>query len=640
VVPINVPWGRRAAAAARPAVIMALVIGALAVGATPASAKSKQAGSSCTPAVNATAGGVVSSFCFQPTSTTAGGDPGLDTTIDFDYSSRGDTVQNMTVTMPPGVLAIPTAVGALCQPSELTAGTCPAASQVGDGTVTADSPILPILTLPANSALYEMSIPTDEMGVDAAYFGLAIWLGSGPPKPGQAPVAVGFASACLVSAGTTTESCTNPSSTAPIVGQPAVQFDFANLPTSLAGFIPIQVQSLTLDIFGTVNSSTGTSTSTAYTRLPTSCATDTTLLSVDTVDAAGDGSGGDNFTPTGCGSLPFSPDLSATATKDSGDLGVQFTSTVTQPAGQAAVSSLTLNVPAATIGPDLVAALGDFGDIVGSATVVTPLLPNPLTGSVVLTGSVASPALTITLPAPVPLTLTGAVSIADNSVTFPAPGTPSLPDVPLSSLAVTLNGGPDALYATICSNPTGTLQGSFTAQNGAPWTDQAPLSIADCSTPTPVSTTTTSTTTTTTPPTPPPVSSSGKVTPPKVSGGSLAGLAGGGARLRFTLTAGSSKLTSFTVSLPGGLSFDRSYRRGVKITGAGVRSLTLSGGDLAVALRAPGARVVVSVSASALVERSALRGKVRARKVKTLTATIVARTANGKRATLRLKLRV
>ena len=157
MVPVNVPWGRRVAAAVPPVVILALVTAALAVGATPARANSKQAGSSCTPASDATAAGVVSSFCFQPTSTTAGGDPDLITEIDFDYSGedKTDTVKNMTVTLPPGLVAFPDAP-VDCQPSDFGAGTCPAASQVGSGTVTAGLPGVTAFGIPAYSELFEM----------------------------------------------------------------------------------------------------------------------------------------------------------------------------------------------------------------------------------------------------------------------------------------------------------------------------------------------------------------------------------------------------------------------------------------------------------------------------------------------------
>jgi hypothetical protein len=137
-----------------------------------------------------------------------------------------------------------------------------------------------------------------------------------------------------------------------------------------------------------------------------------------------------------------------------------------------------------------------------------------------------------------------------------------------------------------------------------------------------------------------PTGASGKQTPPKISHGSLSGLGSGTASLGFTLTAGSSKLSSFTVSLPSGLSFDRrTYRRGVTIAGADVRSLALSHGRLTVTLRAPASQVAVELSAKALDEVASLRRRVKTKKVRTLTAAVVARTAAGTSTPLKLKLK-
>jgi hypothetical protein len=605
--------------------------------ALPSSALAAGSAGSCTTA----GGGTVADFCFQPTGTAAGSAAGLDTSITFNYAAGGDstaTVKNMTVTLAPGLLAIPTAATATCSPTELSSGSCPAASEVGTGTVVADEPnLLPsLIQLPAVSALYAMPVSADasaNAANDVAYFGLDIWLGTKQPKAGTAPTLSANASGSIGNVG----------------GQPAVDFNFDGLPTNLPaklGGLPIQVQNLTLDIDATVNSSSGTPTSTAYTRLPTSCAVATTTLSVDTVSTSGavttgTGSGADSFTPTGCGSLPFTPALTATAARDASDLGAQFVSTVTQPAGQAAAQSITLNVPPATLGPNLIAAAGEFGDVVGSAVAATPLLPFTLDGTVTLTGNITAPTLTITLPPPVPITLTGAIDILGNSVTFS-----NLPDVPLSSLAVTLAGGANGLYATTCAQPAGTLVGVFGGQNGASATVNAPFTVSNCANVEPVitsptTTTTTTATATTTPVTTTPTSSSGKRTPPKISHGSLAGLASGNAKLGFTLTAGSSKLSSFTVSLPGGLRFDaRTYTRGLTLSGGHAASLKLSGGRLIVTLRAAESKVTATLSAKAIDEVSALRTRVKQKKVRTLTTTVVAKSTAGASTTLKLTLKV
>ncbi len=563
--------------------------------------------------------GVVQYFCFQPTQTAAGSNPSLTTSIQFDYAkpNQYDTVKNVTVTLAPGVLAIPTAVPDTCTPAELTAGSCPADSQVGTGTVLAGLPGFPIsLALPSYSALYAMQVPSAEAGTDVAYFGLDIWLGKNPPAAGTKPLLTANAAASIT----------------PVGGQPAVQFSFQNLPGALPigrSAISIQVDSLTLTIDGSLSNGT------AFTRLPTNCQTPAiTTLSVDTYGTAAAGTGSDQFTPSDCSALSFTPTLSASATRDSSGIGATFVSTINQPAGQAAQSSLTLAVPADTLAPDLLSAVQDFGSVVGSAQAVTPILSQPLAGPVTLTGTVQAPTLTITFPAPVPLTLTGTVDIADNTVTFT-----NLPDVPLTALTVTLNGGSLSLYAATCQTPSGSATATFVDQNGDP-----PVSVTDgftvtnCPAATPLATTTT-TATTTTPTTtspvtttpPPSKGSSGKVKPPSTAGGRITGLSGGHAQLRFSLSAGTSPVRSFTLALPAGLSFNAtSYRHAIRVSGGSIASLALSHGRLSVRLRSPASAIHVTVSAQALAERSALRGRVRAHKVRTLRTSVTVATADGR----------
>ncbi len=573
--------------------------------------------------------GDVSNFCLTPSGTQAGSDATLSTAIDFSYANSTDTVKDVTVTLPTGLLAIPTAVPVLCTPSQLSGGNCPAASQVGSGMVIANALGL---STSSYSAMYAMAIPAGDT-TDVAYFGIDSWLGSSPPSPGTAPLITLTAPASLVLAG-------------PAPGQPAVKFGFSNIPSSvtIAGLpVPIQVQSLTLNIDGTAPSASGGASTTAFTRLPTSCAPATTTLSIDTYAGSANGSGSSTFTPTGCDKLAFTPALSASSTRNANDLGASFATAVTQPSGQAAASSMQLTIPALTLAPDLINAATSFGDVVGTATAVTPVLPGTLSGPVKLTGSVASPKLQITLPLPgLTTTLTGSVDILANSVQFTG-----LPDVPLSSLTVTINGGSDALYATTCAAPTGSVDGVFTGQNGVTVKPSATFTVAGCSPP-PVNTgpansspATTTTSTTPTTPTTPPTTGSAKHRPPHLTGGSLKGLATGNAVLRFVLIAGSARVRSFTVSLPSGLSFAvRSFRHGVSVRGGRVRSLKLLHGRLAVTLRSPASHLIVMLSAKALDERPALRGRVRSRKVHRLRAVLLVRDASGHLTRLVLVLRV
>ena len=53
------------------------------------------------------------------------------------------------------------------------------------------------------------------------------------------------------------------------------------------------------------------------------------------------------------------------------------------------------------------------------------------------------------------------MNLVSNVTTFTG-----LPDIPLTSLRVALNGGPSALFGTLCKAPSGTATATLTDQNG------------------------------------------------------------------------------------------------------------------------------------------------------------------------------
>jgi hypothetical protein len=94
------------------------------------------------------------------------------------------------------------------------------------------------------------------------------------------------------------------------------------------------------------------------------------------------------------------------------------------------------------------------------------------------------------------------------------------------------------------------------------------------------------------------------------------GLGTGAPRVTFTVSGAvndKTPITSFTVSLPAGLSFShkaRQLRKGIKLPGAGDTSLSLRGGKLLVVLRKPTHRLSLSISNPALVENKALARRI------------------------------
>ena len=386
------------------------------------------------------------SAAFKPTLTVtpgslqAGGDPNI--TIDAKLLASGstsDTPKVLSIALAPGLLS-----SAAADPSciigtpQLTGSAC----KIGSGTVTATALLLPT---PLPVTLY--LVPPKVGSGDFAGVEVTFPLHSLPVVSSLDD----YAGVKVTSTGTLTMAATLP--------------DLRRLR------VYVTELKLTLD---------GTQDGKPFTRMPTSCATATSRLSVTyyastkpVTNVPG------SFTPTGCRALPFAPKLTGSATRDAHDQGVKLVTTLSQAADQAGAKTVALSAPAAALYAN-VSALGleNTGKPVGSATANSPLLPTLLTGKVFLTapkGEELVPSLLVKFPAPFPLTLTGAIDPFTNSFKFS-----NLPDVPLKSLSVTLTGGRNALLLTSCHPATGTISGKFTGQNGKTASSNQKLTVAGC----------------------------------------------------------------------------------------------------------------------------------------------------------------
>jgi hypothetical protein len=171
---------------------------------------------------------------------------------------------------------------------------------------------------------------------------------------------------------------------------------------------------------------------------------------------------------TDCAALPYTPAFKTTAVRDGADRQVRLGTTITQTRNQAPSRAIALRFPSATLAPNL-AAIGALcldpsaGTChpVGAASATSPLYPAPLAAPAYLTGSSNGLSLTLVFPPPLPLTLSGAVDLLTNSATFTG-----LPDIPLTNLSVSLDGGAEGLFLTTCKTPTGTATAALTDQNG------------------------------------------------------------------------------------------------------------------------------------------------------------------------------
>lgn len=526
--------------------------------------------------------------------------------MDLKFAPSGtDSPKDLTIELPPGLLANASIDGGSCLKATDTSSGSPC--QVGSGTVTATGDPLGVIGLPAPVSLpvsfYLVPPPAtgDLAGLAVVAQPLGLQLGS----PGAITV--------------------RPTGSADGVGVTLALEVTDTLPAPVLG------QALTLsvsEIKSTFDSL----------RYPATCPSspESVTVSADSYQDAAAQTVSAPLKVTGCSALVYAPKFAVSATRDAGDRQVALTTTVRQAATESPSRSVRLAFPTATLAPN-VASIRDLClnvasgtcQRVGSATATSPLYPTPLTGRAYLTGTSSGLALTLTFPSPFPLTLTGGVDLLHNAATFTG-----LPDIPLTDLKVSLEGGPNGLFLSTCATPSGTATATLTDQNGdRTVTAPARFTVSGC------------------PAGPAGAPSSGQgsgARGPGGQGGANSGPQGGhgtghrrtgGHRrhrsgrvgLRFTVRARrhGAGMRSLTVRLPHGLRLVS--RRGISVDGARARSIELSHGRLAITLRAPSRRLTVRIgprAARAARSLTSRGGRVR------VTVTVLARYADGARRTI------
>ena len=522
--------------------------------------------------------------------------------LDLKFTDTGtDSPHDLAINLPPGLLADASRDGGSCLKAANVSGT---ACEVGSGTVTATpDPIPGVFNLPLS-----VSVPVTFYLVP-------------PPVAGDlAGLAVEGLGEQI---GSTGEIRLRPSGDPQGVG------------LSLDLVLPDQLP-LTLPLVGTINAAQISLTEIQSTfdglRYPASCPTTPAKVGV-TVDSYADTTIHTVTAPlsvTGCSSLSFLPNFSVQAARDSGDRQVTLETQVTQAAAQSPSRSLSLAFPASTLIPNLQSiqalclnpASGTCSPV-GSVTATSSLYPAALRGSAYLTGSPTGLTLTLAFPPPFPLTLAGAVDLVKNSATFTG-----LPDIPLTDLQVSLNGGPTGLFLSTCQNPTGTATAILTDQNGDKTVNAGSgFTVSGC------------------PGTggSPSASSASGVTvgSTTLSNGGFSGLGTSHPTLRFKLRVArrAPKIRAVTVGLPQGLSFRshlRNMRAGVTLSGAKVKTLSISHGHLTIVLRRAVSSLTVEIHGSLLTESRALT--IRSQRVHSLPLTITTVNTRGQRTVIRVKV--
>jgi len=479
----------------------------------------------------------------QSAGTQAGASQNLGMDLKFNTSGAypvSDTPDNLTINLPPGLLANASVNGGAClTTTDLSDTNC----QVGTGSVTAYAAGLVPLTVNVTFDLVPPPSPGDLAGLAVNMNGSQIGsTGDIKVRPSGDPNGVGITISLV-------------------------------LPNSLSG-APIDISDIDSTFDGL--------------RYPTSCPSTPANVSISANSYSS--STVHNLTAplkvTGCSSLAYAPKLSVSAVKDPTDRVVQVTTGVTQAATESPTKNLSLAFPDAALGVNLQAVrllclnvTSGSCTPVGTATAVSPLYPKALTANAYLTGTALGPDLTLVFPAPFPLTLTGTVTLTTKTASFTG-----LPDIPLTSLSLVLNGGPNGMFLTNCNPGNGVATGNSTDQNGDKSASATvKYNISGC-----------------------PASSykaggsgssggAGANPSPSVTNPAIVGLKSGHPSLSFKVSerGNAAKLKQLSVKLTPGMSFvahkvgKRKEITGVKLTGAQAKSLSISGGRLVIRLRKP-----------------------------------------------------
>jgi hypothetical protein len=520
---------------------------------------------------------------------TAGATGNLGLTLKF-APTGNDTPKDVTLNLPPGLLANAAIDNGGCL---LTADIQTSTCQVGSGTV--DAVLDGAIPVPTNVGFFLVPPPSPN---DLA--GLAV---------AEAGEQIG--------------------TTAPIVIRPSGDPDGVGVTIDLV--LPNTLEGQTLSITEIDSTFNGL-------RFPATCPSTPAEVTV-AANSYADPTVKGAQTPlpvTGCSSLAYAPKYALTVARDPTDRVVKVSTTITQGATESPNSAIVLAFPSNVIAPSLsgLSNLCSTGATagctpVGSVTASSPLYPKPLTGKAYLTGqatNITGLTLTLVFPPPFPLTLVGKVDLVNVAATFSG-----LPDIPLTNLGVTLNGGANGLFSSLCAPPSGTSTATLTDQNGDKTaTDPAAFTVSGC-----------------------PAGSGGgsgggsgsgsggsgagaKAHKPKLAGATLGGLTTGKPRLSFTATAGkrAPKLRSLTVSLPKGLTVISKRSHGqrtvaVRLKGAKLKSARLSGGKLLITASKPAHQLTVTLTA--LRESASLKAKAKAKKLTGLKLGVVVRNAKGKK---------
>jgi uncharacterized repeat protein (TIGR01451 family) len=383
------------------------------------------------------------------------------TTVTLSRTDGDEDLKALTVHLPPGLLGMLSNVP-LCAQAEAQAGACPGQSEIGGATVAAGPGADPLF-LPGSVYLTGP--------YDGAPFGLSIVV------PAQAgPLDLGMID---IRASVNVD----PSSA-------ALSIASGPLPQRVDG-IPLQIKTVNLDIDRE-----------GFTFNPSDCQP----LAVEGVLESNEGATAQVTSPfraANCAKLPFKPKLTALTHASTSKAGGAYLHMriVFPPGARANVAKLKVDLPRqlrarlTTLQQACVAAVFAVDpascpaqSVVGSVTVLTPVLRHGLVGPVYLVShaGASAPSLEFVLQGEgVTIDVAGQASVEHGVL---AGIFSSLPDVPFSTLGLVLTEGPHSLlaanlparaHASMCGQRL-TMPTAITAQNGAVIRQSTRLLVSGC----------------------------------------------------------------------------------------------------------------------------------------------------------------
>jgi hypothetical protein len=381
-------------------------------------------------------------------------------TVTLSRTDQDEQLQSLTVHLPPGLLGMIAKVP-LCTEAQAKAGACEAESEIGSATVGAGPGASPVFL----AGRVYLTGP-----YEGAPFGLSIVV----------PAVAGPFDLGTIDVGARIE--VDPKTAALTISSDP-------LPQRLDG-IPLQLKTVNLDIDRA-----------GFTFNPTDCQP----LVVEGSAQSSEGATAllsSRFQAANCATLPFKPRLGAlTHAKTSKAGGAYLHVRLESAPGEANVAKLKVDVPKqlpvrlttlqkACTAPVIEAnpANCPAASVVGSVTVLTPVLRNALVGPVYLVshGDAASPELELVLQGEgVTVDVIGQTIIKHGIISA---AFRTLPDVPISTLGVVLNVGPHSLLAanlpttakrSMCGQRL-TMSTAITGQNGALSRQTVKIGVSGC----------------------------------------------------------------------------------------------------------------------------------------------------------------